>query len=151
MSESQEEAEELKKSQSVGNTLWLVNPSTSASSFNSLVFTNVLIASDAVINMTPSLSHRCYQTPVVTSAKQHQNPCSGPLTDSANYWECILISFQPGWQIIDNVILPDPATQVGAPEQGFCHCLILQMDLTRVTYCLWRGLMSPCTHHDFLF
>ena len=28
-------------------------------------------------------------TPLVTSVRQHQNPCSGPLTDSTNYQKCI--------------------------------------------------------------
>ena len=45
----------------------------------------------------------------MTSAKQCRDPCSGPQTDSTNYWKIYTfwISFQPDWQI-DNSFFSRP-------------------------------------------
>ena len=90
----------------------------------------------------------------VTSVKQCQNPCSGPLTDSAYYWECILISFQPaGWQIIDNVFYRAKKNMVhtqillhrwGPHNKDFGN--VSKKDLTKVKYRLWRRLITVSMH-----
>lgn len=88
--------------------------------------------SDKKVTSNPhSLCHRYNLTPVnnTCEAKHHQDPCSGPLTDSTNYWKCI--SFFPigkpemgfltgqSWCVLINT-----CKQAGGLEQGFQCCAL---------------------------
>ena len=81
---------------------------------------------------------------LVTSAKQCRDPCSGPPTDSTNYWKWFRIPVHPEGKSTMAVLTGQSWSLLkswytgGDPEQGFRRCFAdgLNQSLVR----LWRRL-----------
>ena len=76
---------------------------------------------------------------LATSAKQRWDPCSGPPTNSTNYWKCIsnlLSSWLANQQCLfwqaNHGTYSNPGTQVG-PGQGFWCCFANRLNQSLVS------------------
>ena len=93
-----------------------------------------------------SQRHRHNLIFISNGVKQCRDPCSGPPTDSTNYWKCVsnfLPSWLANWQCLfwqaNHGTWWNSGTQVGPQNKDFGA--VLQTDLTRVWFLLWRRLL----------